>query len=43
MLVGSLDYAPPPQGRFNPLLIIPLAALALAGAALWWRRRRIPA
>jgi hypothetical protein len=33
---------PPPESRFNPLLIAPLAALALAGAAVWWRRRRRP-
>lgn len=39
---GSLDYQPPPKSRFNPVLIVPLAALAVAGAALWWRRRRRP-
>ena len=40
VLAGSLDYEPPPGSRFNPLLSIPLAELALAGAGLWWRRRR---
>jgi hypothetical protein len=32
VLGGSLDYDPPPKSRFNPPLIIPLAADALAGA-----------
>jgi hypothetical protein len=40
VLVGSLDYAPPPKSSFNPLLILPVAALALVGAGLWWRRGR---
>jgi hypothetical protein len=39
VLVGSLDYEPPPKSRFNPLLIVPLAALAVVGAAVWWTRR----
>ncbi len=39
-LKGSLDYEPPPSSRFRPLLIVPLAGIALAGAAVWWRRRR---
>jgi hypothetical protein len=38
-LEGTLDYSPPPTSRFNALLLVPLAALALAGAAVWWRRR----
>lgn len=38
-LLGSLDYQPPPNGRFNALLIIPLAALTVAGTIVWWRRR----
>jgi hypothetical protein len=38
-LLGRLDYQPPPDSRFDPLMIVPLAALALAGAVLWWRRR----
>jgi hypothetical protein len=42
VLVGSLDYTPPPKCRFNPLLIVPLAALAVVGAAVWWRRRPRP-
>lgn len=37
---GSLDYAPPPESSFNPILIAPVAALALAGGLFWWRRRR---
>lgn len=40
MIRGQLDYEPPPESRFNPILIVPIAALALVGAALWWRRRR---
>lgn len=39
-LRGSLDYEPPPESRFRLVLIAPLAALALAGTALWLRRRR---
>jgi hypothetical protein len=39
VLVGSLAYEPPPKSRFNPLLIVPLAALAVVGAAVWWTRR----
>jgi hypothetical protein len=37
---GSLDYRPPPASGFNPLLIAPLVALALAGGIFWWARRR---
>ena len=37
---GSLDYQPPPQSSFNPILIAPLVALALAGGIFWWARRR---
>jgi hypothetical protein len=37
---GSLDYEPPPKSSFNPILIAPLVALALAGAIVWWARRR---
>jgi hypothetical protein len=37
---GSLDYKPPPSSSFNPILIAPLVALALAGAIFWWARRR---
>jgi hypothetical protein len=40
--VGSLDYELPPTSRFRPLLIVPIAGVAVAGAALWWRRRRSP-
>ncbi len=36
---GSLDYTPPPASSFDPLLIAPLVALALAGGILWWVRR----
>jgi hypothetical protein len=39
---GTLDYAPPPQSSFNPILIAPLAALVLASAIFWWARRRRP-
>ena len=37
---GSLDYEPPPASSFDPLLIAPVVALALAGAVVWWARRR---
>jgi hypothetical protein len=37
---GSLDYKPPPASSFNPILIAPLVALALAGGIFWWARRR---
>ena len=37
---GTLDYEPPPASRFNPILIAPLVALALAGGIFWWARRR---
>jgi hypothetical protein len=37
---GSLDYAPPPKGSFNALLIVPLVALGVMGAIVWWARRR---
>ena len=37
---GSLDYKPPPSSSFNPILIAPLVALALAGGIFWWARRR---
>ena len=37
---GSLDYRPPPASSFNPILIAPLVALALAGGIFWWARRR---
>jgi hypothetical protein len=38
-ILGRLDYAPPPDSRFKPVLIIPIVALTLAGAAVWWLRR----
>ena len=37
---GSLDYKPPPASSFNPILIAPVVALALAGGIFWWARRR---
>ena len=37
---GSLDYQPPPSSSFNPILIAPVVALALAGGIFWWARRR---
>jgi hypothetical protein len=37
---GSLDYEPAPEGRFRPVFVVPLVLLALAGIAIWWRRRR---
>jgi MYXO-CTERM domain-containing protein len=40
-LLGSLDYEPPPPSRFRPVLIVPLVAVAVLGAAFWWRRRRV--
>jgi hypothetical protein len=40
MISGSLDYKPPPKSSFNPSLIAPLVALALAGGVFWWARRR---
>jgi hypothetical protein len=39
-LSGSLDYRPPPESRFKPVLLAPLVAVALAGKAFWWLRRR---
>jgi len=39
-IAGSLDYEPPPESSFNPILIAPVVALALAGAIFWWTRRR---
>jgi hypothetical protein len=40
---GRLNYSPPPERQFNPILIVPLVALALAAAGLWWWRLRRPA
>ena len=40
LISGSLDYQPPPKSSFNPILIAPLVALALAGGVFWWARRR---
>ena len=37
---GTLDYKPTPKNSFNPILIAPLVALALAGGIFWWTRRR---
>ena len=37
---GSLDYRPPPESTFNPILIAPIVALALVGGVLWWVRRQ---
>jgi hypothetical protein len=37
---GSLDYEPPPASSFDPILIAPVVALALAGGVIWWARRR---
>ena len=37
-IAGTLDYEPP-GSRFRPILIVPLAALVVAGA-LWWGLRR---
>jgi hypothetical protein len=39
-ITGSLDYQPPPQSSFNPILIAPLVALGLAGGIFGWARRR---
>jgi hypothetical protein len=39
-LKGSLVYTPPPESRFNPLLVAPLAALVVGGGAAWWWRKR---
>jgi hypothetical protein len=38
-LAGTLDYSPPDESGFSPLLLVPLAVLLLAGAAFWWYRR----
>jgi hypothetical protein len=38
-IAGTLDYEPS-GSRFQPVLIVPLAALALAAAGVWWARRR---
>jgi hypothetical protein len=37
---GSLDYRPPPRSSFDPVLIAPVVALALAGGIFWWARAR---
>jgi hypothetical protein len=37
---GRLDYAPPPESQFNPVLAIPLVLLGAGGAAAWLLRRR---
>jgi hypothetical protein len=37
---GSLDYRPPPESSFNPILIAPIVALALVGGVVWWVRRQ---
>lgn len=39
-IAGSLDYEPPDEGSFSPILLVPLGALALAAGAGWWLRRR---
>jgi hypothetical protein len=36
---GTLGYEPAPESRFNPILLVPLVALALAGGIFWWARR----
>ena len=38
-IAGTLDYEPS-SSRFRPVLIVPLAALALGAFGLWWARRR---
>ena len=39
VIAGRLDYQPPPEGGLTWRWVVPPAALALAGAAVWWRRR----
>jgi hypothetical protein len=41
-IAGSADYEPLPAQRFPPVLLIPLALLAVFGIAVWVRRSRIP-
>ncbi len=38
-IAGTLDYEPS-SSRFHPVLIVPLVALVLGSAGLWWVRRR---
>ena len=38
-IAGTLDYEPS-SSRFHPVLIVPLVALVLGSAGLWWARRR---
>ncbi len=40
VIAGTLDYAPPPGQEFPKLLLLPLALLAVGGAAAVWLRRR---
>ena len=40
VIAGTLDYAPPPGQTFPKLLLIPLTALIVGGAAAMWLRRR---
>jgi hypothetical protein len=39
-IAGRLDYEPPPESRFSWALVAPVVAVALAGIAAWWLRRR---
>ena len=38
-VAGTLDYAPPDESSFPPLLIVPPVALLAVAAFAWWRRR----
>jgi hypothetical protein len=40
VVAGTLDYEPPDESGFPPLLLVPLGLLAAGGVAAWWFRRR---
>jgi hypothetical protein len=40
VIAGRLDYEPPPENGLTWRWLVPPTALALAGAAVWWRRKR---
>ena len=40
MATGALDYSPPDEGGFSPILLVPPALIVLAGGVFWWLRRR---
>ncbi len=39
-VAGKLDYEPPSESMFSPILFVPLAVILLVGAAALWVQRR---